>query len=278
MSEAAGISAEGALAFMGQTGEPAPPAPAAPVEAPPAAAEPAPSAETTPPAPEPSAPTPVTLADNTIVVDPADGQQKTWGEIKSERLRQADYTRKTMELAEQRRQFAADKAAEQAAKIAAEVKKATDALPEDDPYAAGQRLLFQQMNALTEAQQQERAWLEEQRVAAARTRLEAEEAQASEQYKLAARERDIVGQQLYARISSGDHAATFSAVAKEFAEWRDALRKEAEEAGVKSWQEKHRVGAGTAAAPAPVAAGTPPPPMDMRSDSFIDLIKAKLSQ
>jgi hypothetical protein len=45
------------------------------------------------------------LTDDTLVTDPEDGEIKPWKEIKRERLNQSSFTRKTQELARQRKEF-----------------------------------------------------------------------------------------------------------------------------------------------------------------------------
>lgn len=52
----------------------------------------------------PAEPKPIELSDDSLVLD-TDGQAKPWKEIKAERLRQADYTRKTQQLAEERKKL-----------------------------------------------------------------------------------------------------------------------------------------------------------------------------
>src|SRR5512133_2254629 len=185
--------------------------------APPPAPETSPAAQATEPdkaqadapaaaAPEaPPAPTaPIALKDTDRVVDPADGAEKTWAEVKAERLRHADYTRKTMELAEARRAWEAEKVAAQTAAAVEKARASRAKLPDDDPYAQNINALDEQFQALMAAQQAQQQFLEQQQVAAARARLDADEARAAEQYKLGERDRTIVGQELLRRMSAGD--------------------------------------------------------------------------
>lgn len=210
------------------------------------------------PEPEPPKADPVSLSDDTVIVDPSNGQPTTWGKLKSASLRHADYTRKTMELAEARRNFETERAKWQAEQQIAAARAASERalaalpqLPPDDPYTQHLAAIREQQQALLQAQQAEREALETERIAAARARLDAEEAKAVETYKLEDRERNFVGNELLRRLSGGDVAATYDSVAREYAEWREAQIASAREAAVREFKEKHRVSAPAAAAAAP---------------------------
>jgi len=237
--------------------------PPTPPAAPVVAAAPDPDPAIPAPATEEVPPKPLELTDKSVVIDPADGQQKTWGEIKAERLRREDYTRKTMTLAEERKAFAAERAKATADQAVAKAKAALAALPdlpEDDPYAKHIAELRKQNEAVLAIQQQA---AEDARLAqedAARARLDADVARVSAEHKLSEREINFVGTELLRRINSGE-AVTLDLVAKEFVDYRTAQQEEA----VNAWKEKHRVGSDAAidvapAAPAPAVSPLPGAP------------------
>ena len=238
------------LSTADQAPAPATEAPVAAAETPlePAAATPAAETQEQPP-------TPLKLTDKSLVEDPANpGELKPWGEIKAERLRWKDYTQKRMAEAETLRQYEANEKLRQAEYEAWKTKQqigTEDVLPTDDPYALRIRALEAKQEAALAQQSMQAQTLQQERFAAARARLDAEEARVTSEYKLNEREMDIVGRDLLARMGRQEQA-TLADVAKEFAEYRESIRA----AGLKEWQEKHRVGSPAAAVAVP-AAGTP---------------------
>lgn len=244
------------------------PAQAAPVAVAEQTAAPAvPAAEAV--APAPGAPVSISITDTSLVVDPATGEQKTLGEVKAERLRWSDYTRKTMALAEERKQVEALRAQYEAEQSAMKARQGISnlqlpELPDDDPYAqhikataAQLKAVEAQTQAYLAAQQQQVAAAEAERFAAANARLDAEIAKTREAYKLDDSEMDIVGRDVLARMQRGENV-TLEDSAKRFSAYREGQR----QAAIKQWQEQHRVSAPAGAPSVPsagVAADVPLP-------------------
>lgn len=218
-------------------------------------------------------PEPLALTDKSVVVDPATGEQKTWGEIKAERLRWADYTKKTMAAADERRQVESMKAQFQAEQNAAQASQNLanlPELPEDDPYAQRIRAIEAHQQAQYEAQNAQYQQLESERLAAASARLDADISRVASEKKLDEREMDYVGREMYARIQRGE-SVTLDDVATQFVGYREQQRTLA----VKEWQEKHRVGSPAASVAVP-AAGTPTEMPVPGTRGFVDSMLAEL--
>ena len=253
-----------------------PPAPEVEAAAVEVAPENTPPAET--PAPAADAPTPLVLTDKSIVEDPANpGEFKSWGEIKADRLRHADYTKKTMALAERQREFDAAEARRQAAfdawKAQQEAAKMPD-LPEDDPYAQRIRAIEAQAKYLAEVDAQRQRAHEEQmeqtKLESRRAALDAEEKRLTDQYKFEQREMDIVEAEFYRRGKAGENV-TLEAVAKDYRSYLDAK----EEAAVARWKEKNRVSAPAATISVPAAGTTDSIPVP-GSRGFLDAIREEV--
>lgn len=255
------------------------PAPAS--SAPEAAASPAevpaaPVAEIT--APAASEPTPLTLTDATVVIDPADGKPRPWGEIKAERMLRADYSRKMHAVGEMRRELEAAKLKSIQEAQAAELKAAEDALaklPEDDPYAQHSGLLQKQLSALAKAQaaqqellvrdaQERRQALEQAELAASQAALAAEEKRLAVEFGLPQEEIELVEMQYAMRSRKGEQV-TLESIAKE----RKAKLAALEEAAVKSFKEKHRIGSPTGGGETS-AVGTGGTPITPKSEGFAE--------
>lgn len=266
------------------------PAPEAPAEAEPAAVEtPAVPAETTASLAEGAAPEPLKLTDSTVVLD-TDGNPRPWGEIKAERMRQADYTRKTQQLAELRREALAVKAeAEaqaQAAKLAAELAK-LPALPEDDPYAQHNAANREAIRALTEQQakfqqQMQAEALERMEMAkqaqleASQIALEAKRRQLRSEFKLDDDDLEFV-ERRYLSLRSQDKPASLEEIAKAQRAKIDRLEQEA----IKKFKEQHRVGSDAGGASSPGSGADAPaltPSSPGFAEKFADELRAAFSR
>ena len=205
---------------------------------------------------EGSAPKVMRLKDTDIVVDPADDTEKTWGEVKAERLRHKDYTQKTMALADERRSIAEEKAQiaamQEQARIVAEMAKLPE-LPEDDPYAQHMKAQQAQLAAVSKYQF-EMAQQFEQRVAAremeaSRIALQAKEQQLMADHGLDKRELEQVEREYYHRSNIGE-TVDIDQIAKDHSAWKASLKEQA----IKEFKTKHRTNAPAAAASIPAAA------------------------
>lgn len=237
-----------------------------------------------PPATAAATPSPLSLTDDALVVDPLDGQAKAWKDIKGGLLRQADYTRKTQQIAEERRAIEAERQRlmAEAQKVQAELAAAQSKvkiaglpeLPEDDPYA--QRIAYQQqqveaMNAAMQAMQAQIAQRQqESEIAASRLALEAEETRMKTAHGFGDREVNMVEQEYLRRVTGGE-MVSLDQVAQEFVSWQKSLK----ESAINEWKTQHKVETPAAKSAAP-AAGVAPPKIDIRSESFIDMIKGAL--
>ena len=232
------------------------PPPAAEVQATPEEVAPAPETVTPAPEPEQQAQEPKQLADTDLVVDPLDGAVKKWGEVKAERLRHADYTKKTMAVAEERKAFEAQKAQFAADQQMAQIKAqraALPQLPEDDPYAQTIRAQQDQLEALAKyqalMQEQMQQAVADRELAASKVALDALEKQITTDFKLSAKDTDRVLREYYVRSQTGEQISPLD-VAKERRAEIDALKAE----GEKEFKERHRVASPAAAASTPGAA------------------------
>lgn len=232
-----------------------PPAPevATAAEVPPEASPATPAAATVS---EEAPPVALKLTDKSLVEDPVSGEMVEWGKIKAERLRQADYTKKTMALAEEKRQYEAAEARRQAAfeayKASQDAAKMPE-LPEDDPYAQRIRAIEAQAKYLAEVDAQRQASYEAQlqqaQAAENRMALEAAEKKLASDFGFEQREIDLVEAEFFRRGQAGE-SVTLDGVAKDYKQYLVAK----EEAAVARFKEKHRVSA-PAAAPSIPGAG-----------------------
>ncbi len=236
---------------------------AAPVEAAPA--------EVAPPAA-------LKLTDSSLVEDPADGQVRPWGEIKAERLRQADYTRKTMAVAEQQRQIEAMRQQMEAAAAAEKLRAAQASLPvlpDDDPFAQHQKLLHEKLTLAEQAirtMQEQTAAAEKSRILSeSRAALAAEEKRMTDEHGFKAREIGIVEDE-YMRRRTAEPGITLQSVAKEYADYLADLKK----ASVEEFKNKHRVGSDAASGAVP-ATGTATPAITPGAPGFADKLAEAFS-
>jgi hypothetical protein len=164
------------------------------------------------------------------------------------------FHQKMQALADERKQFEAQKA-EQLAALEAEKVKARAAalpqLPDDDPYAQRIKATEEIVQAALAQQQARFAALEAERSAAAAARLDADIQRVSSQHKLDEREMSWVGRELYDRLMRGEQSSLDS-VAQEFVAYRNALRTTA----IEEFKQTHRVGTPPATVGSP-AAGPP---------------------
>lgn len=275
------------LESVGQAAPAAPetPAPAAPTEGTepvaPAAGTPAPATAT----PDPAAtPTPLELTDTTLVRDPFDQKVKPWGEIKSERMLRADYSRKMHAVGEMRREAEAMRIKAEAdarqAQIMAERAKLPE-LPEGDPFAVHQAALQKQLDAQAEAQnklqealqrdaQERMEQARQAELAASELSLAAKREKLGVEHQLDAAELDIVEREYWFRSRKGE-PVSLDSVAKERADRIKAIEARA----VAAFKEKHRVGSDAAGAPAP-ATGTATKVLTPGSPGFTEAVAEEL--
>ena len=238
---------------------------------------PTPPAETPAPATGAVPATPFKLTDTSLVEDPATGEMVEWGKIKADRLRQADYTKKTMALAEERRQYEAAESRRQAAfeaYKAQQVSAALPELPEDDPYAQRIRAIEAQAKYLAEVdaqrQQAYEAQMQQAQAQESRVALEAAEKKLAADFGFDQREIELVEAEYYRRGMTGETPA-LDQIAKEYKAYLTAK----EEAAVSRFKEKHRVSAPASGVSVPAAGVTDSTPVP-GSRGFLDAIREEV--
>ena len=260
------------LTAMDKVEETPPPAPevAAASETPASQVPPAATAAAIPDAP-------LALSDKSRIIDPADGVEKTWGEIKAERLRWKDYTQKTQSIAETRKQVEQAEALRQAQWNALQAQQAAAGqadLPEDDPYAIRIKAAEAQMKYLAEADaQRQRAFDEQMNQAQTKENqaaLEAAEKKIATDFGFEQREIDLVEAEFLRRGHAGEEV-TLEGVAKDYKAYLDAR----EEKAVAKFKEKHRVSAPAGGASIPAAGVTDSIPVP-GSRGFLDAIREEV--
>jgi hypothetical protein len=179
---------------------------------------------------------PLELSDDSIVIE--NGQEVRWGDIKNERLMQADYTRKTQEVAEQRR-LAEQVLAQQNIPLEKVVEELDDPytdLDSDDPMVKMLKDRDAQMTALMTKTEQLAQSLESERNTRQQADLERTETEMLAKYPaLDNEELDVAGMKYLIGMQKGENVP-YEQVVKAH---NDKIMKR-EAGSVKAWKEKHR--------------------------------------
>jgi len=186
---------------------------------------------------EPKAPQPVELSDDTMVKDPVTGELAKWGDIKNERLMQADYTRKTQALAEEKKSL--ESALETQTEEAVEQTGEEDPLSHldpDDPLVAAIKQTQAQLQAVlqqNEVLSQQVEGAEERRN---REHLEGVDAKLLEQFPvLDSEELDACGMLYLSKVQRGEEPDYEEIVAG-----RAEKLMKMQAGSVEKWKEDHR--------------------------------------